>query len=58
MSGRIHKLLLSFPSYSEANLSLRLYPLNAAVSELHYWRAHVLRDILTIKNSDLKAVHF
>jgi len=39
-------------------LSLRLYPLNAAVSELRCWRADVLLDVLTIKNSDLKGVHF
>jgi hypothetical protein len=39
-------------------LTLRLYPLHAAVSELRCWRADLLLDVLTIKNSDLKGVHF
>jgi hypothetical protein len=39
-------------------LNLRLYPLNATVSELRCWRAHTLLDVLTIKNTDLRGVHF
>ncbi len=39
-------------------LSLRLYPLNAAVSELRCWRAHTLLDVLIVKNADLKGVQF
>ena len=39
-------------------LDLRLYPLNAATSELRCWRRHTLLDIRIIKNTDLKGVHF
>jgi hypothetical protein len=39
-------------------LNLRIYPLNAATSELRCWRKHALLDVRTIKNADLKGVHF
>jgi len=39
-------------------LNLRLYPLNAATSELRCWRRDTLLDIRIVKNSDLKGVHF
>lgn len=39
-------------------LNLRLYPLNAATSELRCWRRHTLLDVRIIKNVDLKGVHF
>ncbi|MBI4803562.1 MAG: hypothetical protein HY796_13670 [Elusimicrobia bacterium] len=39
-------------------LNLRLYPLNAATSELRCWRKNTLLDIRILKNADLKGVHF
>jgi hypothetical protein len=39
-------------------LNLRLYPLNAATSELRCWRRHSLLDVRIVKNADLKGVHF
>jgi hypothetical protein len=39
-------------------LNLRIYPLNAATSELRCWRKHTLLDVRVIKNTDLKGVHF
>lgn len=45
-------------SYPDDKLTLRLYPLNAAVSELRCWHKDQLLDVRTIKNTDLKGVHF
>jgi hypothetical protein len=45
-------------SYPDDKITLRLYPLNAAVSELRCWRNDQLLDVRTIKNADLKDVHF
>ena len=39
-------------------LNLRIYPLNAATSELRCWRRHTLLDVRILKNTDLKGVHF
>ena len=39
-------------------LNLRLYPLNAATTELRCWRRHSLLDVRIIKNVDLRGVHF
>jgi hypothetical protein len=45
-------------SYPDDKITLRLYPLNAAVSELRCWRKDQLLDVITVKNIDLKDVHF
>jgi len=45
-------------SYPDDKITLRLYPLNAAVSELRFWRKDHLLDVRIIKNVDLKGVHF
>jgi hypothetical protein len=45
-------------SYPDDKVILRLYPLNAAVSELRFWRKDQLLDVRIIKNVDLKGVHF
>lgn len=37
---------------------IRLYPLNASVSELRCWHKDRLLDIHTVKNNDLKGVQF
>ena len=39
-------------------LNLRLYPLNATTTELRCWRRHTLLDVRSVKNDDLKGVHF
>jgi hypothetical protein len=39
-------------------LQIRLYPLNASVSELRFWHKDRLLDVHTIKNSDLKGLQF
>ena len=39
-------------------LNLRLYPLNAATTELRCWRRETLLDVRIVKNDDLKGVHF
>ncbi len=44
-------------SFPDDKITLRLYPLNAAVSELRCWRKDHLLDVRTVKNSDLKDVH-
>lgn len=37
-------------------INIRLYPLNASLSELRFWSKLKLRDVKTIKNSDIKSV--
>jgi hypothetical protein len=39
-------------------IQIRLYPLNASVSELRFWHKDRLLDVHTIKNSDLKGLQF
>ena len=39
-------------------IQIRLYPLNASVSELRFWHKNRLLDVHTVKNSDLKALQF
>lgn len=38
------------------SITIRIYPLNPAVSELRFWHKDKLVDIQTFKNSDLKGV--
>ena len=38
------------------SLTIRIYPLNPAVSELRFWHENRLVDIQTFKNSDLRGV--
>jgi hypothetical protein len=45
-------------SYPDDKVTLRLYPLNADVSEIRCWRKDQLLDVLKIKNTDLKDVQF
>jgi hypothetical protein len=55
----LHTLKLKINAVNPGDvLNLRLYPLNAATSELRCWRRHTLLDVRIIKNSDLKGVHF
>lgn len=37
-------------------ITIRIYPLNATVSELRFWHANQLVDVQTFKNQDLKGV--
>jgi hypothetical protein len=39
-------------------LNLRVYPLNAHVSEIRFWSGNTLVDVQRLKNDDLKSVHF
>lgn len=39
-------------------VNIRIYPLNAQLSEVRFWSNKQLIDIKKIKNSDLKIVHF
>ncbi len=39
-------------------LTLRIYPLNAELSEIRFWRDNQLVDVQKVKNNDLKLVHF
>ena len=39
-------------------IQIRLYPLNASVSELRLWHKDRLLDVHTVKNSDLKGMQF
>lgn len=55
----LHTLQLKLNGVNPGDLlNLRLYPLNAATSELRCWRKHTLLDVRIVKNSDLKGVHF
>ena len=55
----LHTLQLKLNGVNPGDvLNLRLYPLNAATSELRCWRAHTLLDVRIIKNADLKGVQF
>jgi hypothetical protein len=55
----LHTLQLKLNGVNPGDvLNLRLYPLNAATSELRCWRKHALLDVRVIKNADLKGVHF
>lgn len=45
-------------SFPGDEITLRLYPLNAAVCELRFWRKDQLLDVRIVKNTDLKGVHF
>jgi transposase len=55
----LHTLQLKINGVNPGDLlNLRLYPLNAAVSELRCWRRHTLLDVITVKNADLKGVQF
>lgn len=39
-------------------ITLRIYPLNKDISEVRFWCNETLIDVQTVKNSDLKGVHF
>ena len=39
-------------------LTLRIYPLSQQLSEVRFWHENKLVDIQTVKNNDLKLVHF
>ncbi len=39
-------------------VTLRIYPLNKDISEVRFWCDETLIDVQTVKNSDLKGVHF
>lgn len=39
-------------------INIRIYPLDAHLSELRFWRKNELIDVQKIKNSDLKGVQF
>jgi hypothetical protein len=55
----LHTLQLKLNGVNPGDvLNLRLYPLNAATTELRCWRRHSLLDVRIVKNSDLKGVHF
>jgi hypothetical protein len=55
----LHTLQLKLNGVNPGDvLNLRLYPLNAATSELRCWRRHTLLDVRIVKNADLKGVHF
>lgn len=40
------------------DVNLRIYPLNPELSEVRFWVRNKLMDIQTIKNEELKVVHF
>ena len=40
------------------SVTIRIYPLNPQLSELRFWHEDQLVDIQTLKNTDLKGVHF
>lgn len=40
------------------DINLRIYPLNQEVSEVRFWSRGKLLDVQTIKNEELKIVHF
>lgn len=55
----LHTLQLKLNGVNPGDvLNLRLYPLNAATTELRCWRRHTLLDVRIVKNNDLKGVHF
>ncbi len=55
----LHTLQLKLNGVNPGDvLNLRLYPLNAATTELRCWSRHTLLDVRIVKNSDLKGVHF
>ena len=55
----LHTLQLKLNGVNPGDiLNLRLYPLNAATTELRCWRRHSLLDVRIVKNDDLKGVHF
>lgn len=55
----LHTLQLKLNGVNPGDtLNLRLYPLNAATSELRCWRKGTLLDVRILKNTDLKGVHF
>jgi len=39
-------------------VNLRIYPLNNRISEIRFWCNNKLIDVKTVKNSELKIVHF
>jgi hypothetical protein len=39
-------------------INIRIYPLDEEISELRLWCDGTLKEVLLIKNSDLKGVHF
>jgi hypothetical protein len=39
-------------------INIHVYPLDARLSELRFWRKDELLDVQKVKNSDLKGVHF
>jgi len=55
----IHNLQLKVNNATpRKRVTLRIYPLNKDVSEVRFWCEDKLIDVLRIKNSDLKGVHF
>mgnify|MGYP003394102503 CR=1 FL=1 len=55
----LHTLQLKLNGVNPGDvLNLRLYPLNAATTELRCWRKKTLLDVRVVKNADLKDVHF
>lgn len=55
----INNLVLKFNgAIPGRDVDLRIHPLNQEVSEVRFWLQKKLVDVQTIKNSDLKVVHF
>lgn len=55
----VHGLTLKVNHVSPGErLTLRIYPVNPDVSEVRFWNDTQLIDIQTLKNEDLRVVHF
>lgn len=55
----INNLVLKFNGACPGqDVNLRIHPLNRELSELRFWVKNKLLDIQTIKNEELKGVHF
>ena len=55
----LHNLQLKLNNATpRKRVTLRIYPLNKDISEVRFWCDDTLIDVQTLKNSDLKGVHF
>lgn len=55
----INNLVLKFNGACPGqNVNLRIHPLNPELSEIRFWVKNKLLDIQTVKNDELKVVHF
>ena len=54
----LNKFKMKVQADPREKVMLRIYPLNATLSEVRVWCQEKLVDIQKIKNSDLKGVHF